>query len=282
MRSLTLLVLLAACGGKGTTTPIIDPTTTVAPWASGKPLVTPGERMTYRLSLEGFELATYTLAVGGDPLELEGKQAIVVEGHAKSVGLANMVAKVDDRFTSWIDVTNGRPQRFQTAEYERNSETNVEHAVVDFAKREGDRVPVGFRINDGEVTPEPQKVTQPVVWDYNAFLVALRAWEAPYGSAINLEVFRSRFLWKIDVKVHGKTRLVTPLGELPAVRFDGHAVKLARDGTKFPDTEERDFSIWISDEGDRVPLKTTAMTDYGDIEMIIVEYAPGTGQRLRP
>ena len=280
MRVLTLIALVG-CGTRSGAS--VEPTSTSdsAPWAEGKPLVTPGERMTYRLSLKGFELAAYTFAVG-ELQEIDGTQTITVEGHAKSVGLANMVAKVDDRFTSWIDVTSGRPRRFQTAEYETNSDTNIEHAVVEFAKREGDMIPVAFRLNDGEPTPEPQKVSQPDVWDYNAFLVALRTWEAPAGATISTEVFRSRFLWAIDVRVHGKTRLVTELGELPAVRFDGHAVKLARDGSKFPNTEERDFSIWISDEGDRVPLKTTAKTDYGDIEMMIVEYQPGTGERIRP
>ena len=283
MRLISWVILLAACGSKGGGSPITPiPTGDEAkPWGVGQPLVTPGERMTYRLSLKGFELASYTFAVG-DVQDLDGTQTIVVEGHAKSVGLANMVARVDDRFTSWIDVGNGRPRRFQTAEYETNSDENIEHAVVDFAKREGDIVPVSFRLNDGTPTPEPQKVTQRDAWDYNAFLVALRAWEAPAGATISTEVFRSRFLWKIDVKVHGKTRLLTELGELPALRFDGHAIKLARDGSKFPNTEERDFSIWISDEGDRVPLKNTAKTDYGDIEMVIVDYQPGTGARIRP
>jgi len=287
VRSLTpvchfaVAVLLAGCGGNTATTPIFDPTTTVAPWAAGGPFVTIGERMTYRLSLKGFELASYTLAVG-DIQELDDKQTVIVEGHAKSVGLANIVAKVDDRFTSWIDTTNGRPRRFQTAEYATGSDTNVEHAIIDFAKRTGDHVPVSFQLNDTPATPEPQKVSQADVWDYNAFLVALRAWEAPAGAKISTEVFRSRYLWKIDVTVRGKERLLTELGELPAVRFDGHAVKLTREGTRFPDTDERDFSIWISDEGDRVPLKNTAKTDYGDIEMVIVDYAPGTGQYLRP
>ena len=251
------------------------------PWAKGKPLVTPGERMTYRLSLKGIELASYTLSVG-DLTVVDDKATVIVEGHAKSVGLANIVVKVDDRFTSWIDVDTGRARRFQTAEFESGSDQNVEHAIVDFAKREGNVVPVAFQMNDTPATPEPQKVTQPDVWDYNAFLVALRAWEAPPGTTLSLECFRSRYLWKIDIKVNGKQRLLTELGELPALRFDGHAVKLARDGSKFPDTEERDFSIWISDEGDRVPLKTTAKTDYGDIEMVITDYQPGTGQRLRP
>jgi hypothetical protein len=283
VRSLTIL-LIAACSGPSTTTtiPIQDPTTTAAPWGTGKPLVTPGERMTYRLKLKGIELAEYTLAIGGQPTELDGKQTLIVEGHAKSTGIANLVTKVDDHFTSWIDIETGRPHRFQVAELATGSDKNVEHTIVDFAKREGDTVPVSFQIADGEPAPEPQKVTQKDVWDYNAFLVALRAWEGPDGATISTEVFRSRYLWKIDVKVHGRQKLLTELGELPALRFDGHAVKLTRDGAKFPDTDERDFSVWISDEGDRVPLKNTARTDYGDIEMVITDYQPGTGQRIRP
>ena len=281
MRSLTLVLIVAGCGGTKPTTPIQDPTNTIAPWASGKPLLTPGEKMTYKLSLKGFELASYTLAIG-EVMDLDGKQTIPVEGHAKSVGLANMVAKVDDKFTSWIDIDNGRSRRFQTDEYATGSDKDVEHAIIDFAKREGDRVPVSFHVNDSAAAPEPQKVTLPDVWDYNAFLIALRSWEGADGSTISTEVFRSRFLWKIDIKVHGRTKLLTQLGELPALQFDGHAVKLTRDGTKFPDTDERDFSIWISDEGDRVPLKNTAKTDYGDIEMVIVDYQPGTGTRIRP
>jgi hypothetical protein len=283
VRSLTIvLILTVGCGSNSSSSPITHiPEPTVAPWAKGKPLVTPHERMTYRLSLKGFELASYTLSVG-EVTDLDGTPTITVEGHAKSVGLANVVAKVDDRFTSWIDIETGRARRFQTAEFETGSDKNVEHTIVDFAKREGALVPVAFQINDGTPSPEPQTVTQADVWDYNAFLIALRAWEAPAGATISTEVFRSRYLWKIDVKVRGKERLTTELGVLPALRFDCHAVKLARDGTKFPDTEERELSIWISDEGDRVPLKHTAKTDYGHIEMVIVDYQVGIGSRLRP
>src|SRR5687768_9464688 len=115
VRGLTFLALVA-CGGKSPTTPIVDPITTPAPWASGKPLLTPGERMTYKLSLKGIELASYTITVGDIK---DG--AITVDSHAKSVGLANMVAKVDDRFVSWIDIETGRTRRFETAEYETNS-----------------------------------------------------------------------------------------------------------------------------------------------------------------
>jgi len=75
---------------------------------------------------------------------------------------------------------------------------------------------------------------------------------------------------------------VTELGELPALRFDGHTYKLGRDGKRMPGNDERHFSVWISDDDGRVPLQTTARTDYGDIKMQIIDYQPGTGQRLRP
>jgi hypothetical protein len=37
----------------------------------------------------------------------------------------------------------------------------------------------------------------------------------------------------------------------------------------------------ISNDSGRVPLLTKARTDYGDIELAIVDYQPGTGERLR-
>jgi len=274
---------LVACGHRGSSSvaSTSQPGAVATALPAGPPLVTPGERMTYRLELRGMAIASYTIAVG-DLQDLGGRRAVVVESHAKSVGLANMVAKVDDRFTSWIDVATGRSVRFQVTEYATGSDKHLEHSIVELAARAGDVVPVSFQLDDGAPAPEPQQVTQQDIWDYNAFLVALRAWEAPPGTTVGLEVFRSRYLWKLDVTVRGRAPLVTALGELPALRFDSHAVKLSRDGSKFPDTEERDFSIWISDDDGRVPLQTTAKTDYGDVKMTIVDYQPGTAQRLRP
>jgi hypothetical protein len=95
------------------------------------------------------------------------------------------------------------------------------------------------------------------------------------------EVLRSRFMWHVEMKIHGKDKLVTALGALPALRFDGHTYKLDRDGKRALDSDERDFSIWISDDDGRVPLQIVAKTDYGDMKMQIVDYSPGTGKRLR-
>ena len=80
-----------------------------------------------------------------------------------------------------------------------------------------------------------QTISQPDTWDFNSMLTALRSWEAPVGSKIVFEVLRSRYLWHIDMTVHGKEQLHTELGDLPALRLDAVAYKLTRDGKKLGD-----------------------------------------------
>jgi Protein of unknown function (DUF3108) len=282
-----IAALLLACGGNaGPSAP--SPASPAAAAAkptppatlrTGPPLAVPGEQMQYKLSLQGVELATYHLAIG-EVTEVAGKQAIVVQGHAKVSGLAAFLATIDDRFTSWVDIATGHPVRFQVDEFASGSKTDVEHALIDFASRDGDMVPVTFHLNDIAARPEPQKVSHPTVWDFNAFLLALRAWEGAPGTSHSFEVFRSRYLWHVDVTIHGKDKLVTALGELPALRIDGRTHKLNRKGVRDPDSAERVFRIWISDDEGRVPLAIRATTDYGDLKMQIVDYQPGSGRRL--
>src|SRR5262249_5761506 len=157
----------------------------------------------YKLSLQGIELATYQLSVG-DITELAGKKAVVVQSHAKVSGLAAFFAMIDDRFTSWVDVVNGQPLRFQADEFASGSRTDIEHVIVDLAARDGDTVPLTSHLNAAPAQPEPQRVSQPIAWDHNAFLIMLRSWEGAPGSMLSAEVFRSRYLWRADVTIHGK------------------------------------------------------------------------------
>ncbi|MEP6864030.1 MAG: DUF3108 domain-containing protein [Deltaproteobacteria bacterium] len=277
--------LIGTIGGACGSAPGTPPSTPAKPavsndrFAVGPPLVTPGEHMSYRLQLQGMELATYDFAVG-EVAPVGGKQAIVVQGHAKTVGLVTMVVKVDDFFNSWVDVQTGRPLRWSADEYATKG-SDKERTDARFFERTGNSVPVDFHLNDQPPTPEPQTVSMVDTWDYNSFLVALRTWDAPVGSTITAEVMRSRFMWHVEMKVHGKTKLVTALGELPAVQLDGHTYKVDRHDVKIADSEARDFSVWISDDDGRVPLQTVSKTDYGDIKLEITDYAPGTGKRLR-
>lgn len=284
MRISALVIALVACGHPGTT-PTNDKPIPPAPkgFPIGPPLATPGERMQYKVSLKGLELAVYTITVG-DVVELDGKKVVLVQANAKLAGIAAWFSqKVDDKFTSWIDIATGRPVQFTADEYGTNT-SNVEHSVMEISKRADGAVPVTFRLNEEPGKPEPQKTTLPETWDINSFVIALRSWEDPPGSSHTLEAFRSRYLWRITATTKGKAKVETAQEDtpkLPAVRIDAHLFKLGKDGNKFPDSDERDFSLWIGDDAARVPLKIVAKSDYGDVTMLLVDYNPGTGEPLR-
>jgi hypothetical protein len=279
-----MALMLAACGSAASTATTPTSPTPPPPNAErglvvGAPLVTPGEHMAYTLELQGVSLATLDVAVG-EPTTLAGKQAIVVQSHAKAVGLVKMVANIDDTFTSWIDIATGRPLRWSTDEFATKT-TDKERTDVDFSKREGVALPVTFHLNDAAPQPEPQRVSLPDTWDFNSFLMALRTWDPPTGTLLVAEVMRSRFMWHVEMTMRGKSKQASALGTVMARQLEGRTYKLDRNGARAPDSDERNFTIWISDDDGRVPLKVTAKTDYGDIALAISDYAPGTGKRLR-
>jgi hypothetical protein len=278
IRCVSVLAIVAGCGSSQHVEPPVVKQPAAARLPDGPPLITPGEHMQYKLALQGVELAVYDFGIG-ETTQVEGKQAVLVQSHAKTVGIGALI-KVDDYFSSYVDVATGRPLRWVADEYTSDG-SHKEKTDADLGARSGTSVPVMFHLDEEPPQPEPQKVTQPDVWDFNSFMVALRGWEGAPGTAAVAEVFRSRFMWHVDIKIHGKEKVTTELGELPALRIDARLYKLERDGSRAPGNEERQFSVWVSDDDGRVPLQINARTDYGDMKMTLLDYQPGNGQRLR-
>ena len=157
--------------------------------------------MSYRLVLGEMELATYDLASATrrGRRQTRGGHAVAREG----VGLVKFVANIDDMFTSWIDVEHRPPAAPDRRRIRSQRQRQGTHRSA-HAERTGNIVPIDFHLNDDPPTPEPQTVSLPDVWDYNAFLVALRGWEAPPGSTVTAEVLRSRYLWNVKMTIRGR------------------------------------------------------------------------------
>ncbi len=273
-----LLLALVACGSHHAD--LAMPAQTAGALPGGPPLVTPGERMSYRLRIGGMDLATYDMGVG-DITTVGDHRTIVVQSHAKAKPLVALVSNIDEVYTSWIDVTSGHPVRWTTEERTPDGEVK-EAADVRFDQRSGASMPVHVEVLDKPALEVTQHVSLPDVWDYNAFVIALRAWEATPGTTAVAEVMRGRYLWHVTVTVHGAETVVTELGDFPALRFDGVTYRLERDGDRDASAAKRKFSLWISNDDGRVPLKNIAESDYGTLEMTLVDYQPGNGHRLRP
>ena len=282
--ALAASVALLGCGGKHVAGPVAPGgAADTAPVAirpqSVPPFVTPGERMTFKASIHGLEMATFGIAIG-EVADWKGKQAVVVQAGVQSSQMLSILKKIDDTYATWVDTTTGRPLFFRGHELSGMADPFIEDTDVDFSTAGAGKVQVDLTREDTGKSVEFQENTKEDLMDFQAFFLALRAWDAPVGSTLSADVLRSRFMWRTDLKVGAFETITTELGQLPAVRFDGVATRLTRAGDIDKTSDVRHYQIWVSDDADRVPLKLVAATDYGDIEMDIIDYAAGQGARL--
>lgn len=281
-------IAAAGCGGKGKAVTSANAKASSVAWKDEPvapsafpavpPFVAPGERMAYRLSLHGLEVASFVIVVG-ELDEVAGRKVAVVQSGVQSSRLVSMLKEVNDNFTSWIDAATSAPIAYRSDELASADDQNLEVSEADLAARKDGKYPVVIT-RDGTALAEEQVVGDATVFDLNGFLIAMRAWDPPQGTTATADVVRSRFVWRTQVTLAGYEDVVTELGELPAVRIDGVSRWINRDGSVDTSVDPRHYSLWISDDADRVPLVMVARTDYGDVKMEIVEYVAGTGARL--
>lgn len=267
------MIFAAACGSSSAPVAAPDPGgggsgTDSGPLGAAPPEVVanPGEQMIYRISLHGLDVAEFTVTVGA-MAQLDGQTTIPVQTHAVSSPLLTLFHKVDDTLATWIDPATGKPVAFQAKEMASAKSDAVEETDVRYA-------PGKFLVKvlrDGQPVDAEQVVLHEV-YDVPSMLVFVRGWDADIGTRTTVDVMRSRTAWRVDFVIAAHEGVTTSIGDLQAVRYDGEGVRILRDGSVDPASDRRRFSMWISDDADRVPVRLVAHTDYGDIRMELVDY----------
>ncbi len=247
------------------TTPPSEPRPQARP-----PLLAVGESFHYQVSLHGVGLADLIIDVTGTT-PVAQRQAAMVEARVDTRALASMVAAVHDRYRSWIDLGTGLPIQFEAREAASRDDQVSEETLAEFASG---RYPVRL-VRGDNAGEQAEQVVQGAPFDFVAFLIYLRGWEPHADAELTVDIMRSRYAWRVRVRHAGDGNLATALGELPVVRFDGEGVRLLRDGSVDPSSDRRRFSIWVSDDADRVPVALVARTDYGDVKLDLVRYQAG-------
>lgn len=236
-----------------------------------KLVATPGEVMRYRVSIHGLELAEFVIAVG-DRTALDGEDVLAVQATARTTKVAAWLRPEHDEYTSWIRRRDGRPVLFRSVEPESRQSKIVETVDTRF---QGGTNSVQVSREDRD-TFEEHQVLQYEGFDMLSFLMFLRAWEGEPGAQVALDITRGRYAWRNRTVVVGYDNLDTRThGNVAVVRYDGEGVRINRDGKVDPTSDRRQFSMWISDDADRVPIRLVGRTDYGDVIMDLVAYEPG-------
>jgi hypothetical protein len=225
-----------------------------------------GESMAFEVRLAGIMAGEAQLAVGelGD---YEGHRAVVVKSRAATAGAAALVKHIVDETTTVIDMETGRPLALDTLVEQGATRTTATARFTDNIAdityiRSDEKAPHKLKINFGKVT----------VHDAHSAMAQLRGWRAAPGTTRSVFVVGGRRLWRVDVTYVGEDTIGSAIGNRRAVRFTGESYRTRRNVPTETEQRSRTFSVWLSDDADRVPLKVTARTELGEIVMDLTEY----------
>ena len=271
--TIAVAVALFACGGASGPRQLPPPPAGGPPTALqvDKPVYIPGEYIAWELSWKGIAGGKTRLMVG-EPGTIDGRRAIIVRSETRSDGLLAMFRHVRDDLITTIDLDSSLPIE--------------SHGVFEFGKRgkqiKNTKVYATFNGDSYNIEYERKGVPRrswtqnlpegEVAYDTHSVLGALRAWEPEDGDRVYFYSLSGRRLYRVEVTASIRETLTIGLGTYPARRFEGVGTRLARNLATNAKRKPRHFSVWVSDDADRVPLLVRARTEFGDVQVELVEY----------
>lgn len=257
----------AACGGASGDLTAQAPSLAPGPVDADDAIVgfAPGEQLAFEVRLASV-LAGEAQFVAGQPGTVDGRRAIAVTSIIKSAGAFALIKEVKDDVTSIIDLDRMRPIRttsdvvFGPKRYHAETEFSDHGANIQFTPDGQATRSLVFDFGDA------------VVHDAHSSMALVRTWTAEPGERIALWVIGGRRLWRTEIWVVGTEVIGTRMGNQSAIRIDGTSVRSRADLTPEPNKPPRNFSVWLSDDADRVPLRVSARTELGDVVIELVAY----------
>jgi hypothetical protein len=246
-----------AAGTKGTTVQT----------ATNEVGLNPGESMAFEVRIAGVLAGEAALAVG-EIGEFEGKRAVVVKSRANTAGAAALFKRIVDEATTVIDLESGRPLQLETLVEQGSKKTTASArftgAVADVTyTRNDDPQPHNYKINFGTQT----------VHDTHSAMAQIRGWKPSAGTTRSVFVVGGRRLWRVDVRYLGTETIGTELGNRATVKFEGSSFRAKPNFEVESEKPARTFTVWLSDDADRVPLKVVAHTEIGDLTVDLTDYS---------
>ncbi len=274
-RWLAVALLSAAVGCGGAAAGVFDPDPTPMasePTATGATAVDPtltavfpGETMRFEVRMAGV-LAGEAAFSTGEPGLVDGRHAIAMSSRVGTAGAFALIKNIQDDATSVIDLDTLRPI---TTTGDTRFGDKVGHTEATYGA--------------GKATVLHTLANQPTrtliydfhgetVHDAHSAMAAMRIWPAELGARRVLWVLGGRRIWRAEIEVTGREVIGTALGNQAALRFDGVSARARPDLTIDSARPPRTFSVWVSDDADRVPLKIVAHTELGDVSIELVDY----------
>jgi hypothetical protein len=228
----------------------------------------PGESMTFLVKLAGVEVGEAALAVS--EIETSNAEQPYLSVHSKinSSGAAALVTTYLDEATTAISTETGQPLTLSTT-VNQGKRSYVASATFTSTGAEV----LYQKPDDPKPTPISFNFRGRPVHDSHSAMAALRNWRPALGEQRTVYIVGGRRLWRIDLTAATTEVIGTSVGNRKSQRLNGVAYRARNDLTIETGPATRTFAVWMSDDGDRVPLKVSAETELGSVEILLQDYS---------
>ena len=230
--------------------------------------------MTWELTVAGIEAGRARFAAG-IPSEADG--TVTLQAQAESSGMAAVVKDVRDDAVSIVDVKTGVPVRTEAeAVWSGKSQRVVSVRVPGATAVTQD---VLRREKDGaeKASKRTQRLPGAETHDALSAILVMRAWNGSEGERAVLYSIGGTRMWRTELLLDGYEVIDSELGMRRCARIVGTAFRLGGTLTEDNRRPPRQFTMWRSDDEERIPLRISADTEFGKVTIELTSYATPKG-----
>ena len=193
---------------------------------------------------------------------VNNRKAFHVVGKGYTTGMSRFFFKVDDLYESYIDKETGNPVQYVRKINEGGYTKNQEG----FFNQSTNRVVVKDYKSKSEKTLLIPKNTQDILSTFYYLRNHPNIDKLKVGESITIDMFFDDETTKFKLKFIGRENITTKFGVVPSMIFR----PLVQSGRVFK--EQESLTVWISDDGNKLPLRIKASLAVGSIKADIDAY----------
>ena len=223
-----------------------------------------GEKLVYLVHYAFVNAGEAVVQLDKDFHKVNDRVCYKVDITGKSIGAVSFMFKINDLWRSYIDTGAVIPQKFQR-EIQENDYRKSETVIFNHFKK---TARLTHKTNaDPEITKDHAVPTyaQDMVSGYY-FLRTLDFSQIKAGDTIKIDGFLDGENYNFKIKYLGKERLQTNFGKIHTAIIS----PIMPETQLFAGTNP--IKCWISDDGNRVPLKIQAELKVGAVELDLIDF----------
>jgi len=214
-----------------------------------------GEKLTYRLHYGAIDAGEAIIRVESSGKKIKDRELLHVVGEGKSISAFDWFFKVRDRYESYIDKDGVFPWLFIRRVDEGGFKINQDYTFYQHKKK----------VSDGQTLYNVPENVQDMISSFY-YARTLDYSTAKVGDVFTITTFVDGEIFPLKIKYLGKETIKIRNGKYRCMKF----APVIQTGRVFK--SEEDLSVWITDDGNKIPLLAKAKILVGSIKMELTQY----------